>query len=237
MIFKEDLIVDFVKSRNRQIVEKHSYTSGTGQSILTMKTANYEVWKLIGGRELAVYGVSRGALYYRPSMSKTATRKWREFAVSNVSGFQRDTMLGQFIQDAREAFVDTIDDLLDCDTLCKKYETIGNEELKHLMALEEKKFSCGLESCRTELDYQTVRQGVLVNRAYYGREVNKCVKYILDYCVERDIVAGQRVYHFTPIQEKHLGRLSELQDKIDMIMKHQIYRADQKETQSSQTEQ
>ena len=48
MIFKEDLIVDFVKSQNRQIVEKHSYISGTGQSVLTMKTANYEVWKLIG---------------------------------------------------------------------------------------------------------------------------------------------------------------------------------------------
>ena len=237
MRFKEDIIVEFVKSQKRAIVDKSSHISWNGYTLIKIKTSNGEVWRFLGGTEVSICGLgARGEEYRRPAKSQVATRKWREFAIDQVTGFQRDSMIGKFIQDAREEFLDKIEELCESETLCNKCKTLGNEELEHLLRLEEKKFAVGLASCKSDFDFRIVRQGVRVNRAFYGSEVNSRIQYLLNF-VDRDIVHGDKVYSFTDVQKQHYERLNELLGKIDFVMRYQIYRADQKEAKTEQVEQ
>ncbi len=238
MVFLEDIMVDFAKSKNKAVIEKNSYISGTGKSVVTLVLLGNEIWRFIGGTEVLVRGVGvRGEENSRPAMSFARTREWREFCIGKVYGIQRDTLIKQFIDDARIEFLSRVEDLTESEELCKNIDKLGDAELKHILFLEEKKVAGHLEKSKTAFDFDTIRQGILVNRAYYGRNLNQCMQRLLKNVAIGVSEGGEEVYNFTPVQYKHFERLKEIMETIDFTMRYQIYRADQREVEIQQAQQ
>ena len=229
MKFREDLIKDFVKSKNRHITEMNSYLSGTGATVTKVYMANSEKWVFINFDHLEIIGIgARNTEYRRPSQSKNYFRDWQLYVVDHTFGCQKDSLLGLFIKSSRNSFEGMLEDLCDCNDM-KKIETFGDEDIKHVLKLEEKKFAYNLDTSKSEFDYNVMREGLRINKAHYGKMIHEYIDYLLVNVPKGFNEKGEEVYNFSETQYACYERLKEIGGIIEFSINYQIYRVDQKE--------
>ena len=233
MKFREDLIVDFLKSKNKFIESIDTYKTQFNTIVTEVMAASSEAFTFIDFNEVCISGIdARGGRYFRPAQSKKIKREWQSFVVENTDGHQRETLLNCFIKDARGEFESKIEDLCVCDINAKHTLKCGDDEFKHVLKLEETRFKLSLEACKEISDYAAVRARILNSRAYYGRQCNSCMQYILDHAKKSIDMEGQLVYGLNQHERQNYEKIKNTALTIDSIMKYQMYRTDQLEDQN-----
>lgn len=227
MDFIEDLIKGFLKSRDRHIYEINSYKSGTGNFITQIVTHKDETLTFVDADEIKTKRLKG------PETEEELNRRWQIFVVKNTRGIQHDTLLKNFTESNKENFFSKLETFAMKENA--ELESMWNieeyldEDLKHLLALEELRFTDFMSDMKTKLVGNIVSRGLEERSAEYNSRTHKVIESFLESlprCYDRN---GEQVFEFTEQKLALYERLKEIAETIDFTFRYQKYRADQQE--------
>lgn len=237
MEFLEDLITKFIKGLKYNPIELCKETTISGNEPV------YHVW-VNAIHCFRFEGFSKCSFVLATDKTcdiENYDRDWQDFVIENTQGKQNETLLNLYLNESKERLFETIRDFMDQDSRSGSGLSMQaglENELEKNLELEESVFSKRLARAEKQEDFQELLTRSTNLKAEYGAKIYKSIEEFLDCFVDRGFNAdGEAVYNFTQEQLDVYETVKGIKDDVEFVFNYEIYRIDQKELQTLQSEQ
>ena len=232
MKFREDLIKGFVEENGCLIANMHSYLSGVGCTVTVVEAVRdhrfANKWTFVDFNKLERVGVNCDE-----KVDKELFKSWQKYVLRHTKGCQFDSLLRGFIDLNKKNLFSSIENLVDDSEKIDEYvlgSYISDEELEHLLYLEELRFKDNLEDVkRRTYRFPSLFEGIQEFKAEYMANISKEQNRLLQKVNTSVSEKGEAVYEFSESQYCVYEKLKDIKETIDFAFRHQIYRADLEE--------